>query len=204
MANASYIQDSFAGGEKSQLAQGRITDREYRTWMNVCVNGHPTEAGGWVRRSGTIYAGHTRGGAIGRVIKWDLAAAAAYTMEFTDGFIRFRRGLRFATTNDAQTVSAISSANPTVIQTTGVSGWTTGNTVIFSGDMSTVPLLANRQFTITAGMMTHFSLQDALTGANIDGSTLTLPPGTLTVSRIQEVSSLYVVGSWDVSRRPLS
>src|SRR5258706_526901 len=200
MGNASYIQDSFAGGEKSQLAQGRITDREYRTWMNVCVNGHPTEAGGWVRRSGTIYAGHTRGGAIGRVIKWDFAAATAYTMEFTNGFIRFRQGLRFATTNDAQTVLAISSANPTVIQTAGASGWATGNTVIFSGDMSTVPSLANRQFTITAGMTVHFSLQDALTGANIDGSTLTLPPGTLTVSRIQEVSSPYVVGSWATVR----
>jgi len=67
MATASYIQDSFAGGEKSQLAQGRITDRDYRTWLNICVNGHPTEAGGWVRRSGTMAAGFTRGGQLARV-----------------------------------------------------------------------------------------------------------------------------------------
>src|SRR5258706_7154486 len=92
MAKASYIQDSFAGGEKSQLAQGRITERDYRTWLNVCLNGHPTESGGWVRRSGTMNASFTRGARPGRVVKFDFQQAAAYTIEFTDGFLRFRTG----------------------------------------------------------------------------------------------------------------
>lgn len=197
MANASYIQDSFAGGEKSQLAQGRITEREYRTWMNVCLNGHPVEGGGWTRRSGTMYAGHTRGGAAGRVYRFDFAAATPYTMEFTNGFIRFRQGLHIATTNDAQSVVAISAANPAVVQTGAASGWANGNTVMLSGAQ---PLTQNRQFVITVVDPTHFSLADALTGATIDGSTLGALPAGATVSRVQEVATPYVGGSWQALR----
>ena len=196
MPQATYVQDSFLGGEKSQLAQGRITEKDYRTWMNVCVNGHPTEGGGWVRRAGTAYAQHTRGGANGRVIRFDYASATPYTIELTDGSARFRTGTALATTNDAQTVTAISAANPAVV-TTGTHGWSTGNTVMFSGLGSGMPLLQNRQFKITVTDGTHFSLQDALTGANIDGSTLgAFPGGAVTVSRIQEVVSPYVAGNW--------
>jgi hypothetical protein len=193
MANASYIQDSFAGGEKSQLAQGRITDRDYRTWMNVCLNGHPTESGAWVRRPGTMYAGHTRGGKVGRVYRWDFATATPYTLEFTEGFIRFRQGIRLAATNDAQNVVAISGANPAVVQTAAAVTWVTGNTLMIAGGPA---LTQNRQFVATRVDSTHFSIADALTGATIDGSTLgSLPAGAM-VSRVQEVASPYISGSW--------
>src|SRR5258706_258 len=156
MANASYIQDSFAGGEKSQLAQGRITDREYRTWMNVCVNGHPTEAGGWVRRSGTMNAQYTRGGRAGRVVKFDFAQATPRTVEFTDGFLRFRSGTQLDTTNDAVVVLAIGAANPAVVQTAAAVTWVTGNTVAFGNLGVTAPTLQGRQFTVTVIDPTHF------------------------------------------------
>jgi chitodextrinase len=198
--NASYCQDSFAGGEKSQLAQGRITDREYRTWLNVCVNSHPTEAGGLVRRSGTMFAGATRSGAKGRVIRFDFAQATPYTIEFTDGFMRFRSGTQWAITNDTVGVASISAANPAVLQTQFAVTWVTGNTVIFSTLGPTAPLLQNRQFLITRIDSTHFSLQDAIGGANIDGSTLG-PVGVGTkVSRIHEITSPYIGGIWSTVR----
>lgn len=206
MANASYIQDSFSGGEKSQLAQGRITDREYRTWMNVCLNGHPTEYGAWVRRPGTMFAGTTRGGQIAKVVKFDfqvstsfasLQPIAAYTLEFTASFLRFRVGQRWATTNDAVSVASISAANPAVVNTAAPVTWATSNTVTFSGLGSNAPLLQNRQFIITVIDSTHFSLADALTGATIDGSTLGAIGATATVARIQEIATPYVKQHWD-------
>lgn len=199
MANASYVQDSFTGGEKSQLAQGRITDKEYRTWMNVCVNGHPTEAGGWVRRSGTYFVGATRGGRPGRVIKFDFAQATPYTMEFTDGFIRFRAANVWATTNDSKTATSVSNANPAVVTMSAATGWSTGNTVVFDDLGGSAPTLQNRQFLITVVDSTHFSIADALTGAGIDGSTIGVFNGAI-VSRIQEVVSPYFGKQWQLLR----
>lgn len=197
MANASYVQDSFTGGEKSKLAQGRITDKEYRTWMATCVNGHPTEDGGWVRRSGTMYAQHTRQGRPGRVIKFDFAAATPYTMEFTDGIIRFRQGMQLAATNDFQNIVTISTANPAVVQTAGTNGWSTGNTVAIGGGPA---LTQQRQFVITVIDGTHFSLADAITGLSLDGSQLGALPSGMLVVRVEEVVSPYLNGQWATLR----
>ena len=63
MANASYVQPNFLGGEISQFAQGRFDRPDYRTSLNVCLNAFPAEIGPWVRRPGSACAGTTRGGA---------------------------------------------------------------------------------------------------------------------------------------------
>jgi hypothetical protein len=202
MAEASYTRSSFLGGEVSLFAQGRYDRPDYATCMSVCLNGHPVEQGTWTRRPGTQFAGTTRGGAAGRVVRFDFEAVAPITLEFTDGYLRFRSGTSWATTNDAQTISAISTANPAVANTAATSGWATGNTVVFGNLGSAAPLLQNRQFTITTVDSTHFSLTDAITGATIDGSTLGVSgiPATATVSRIQEITTPYVGGAWGTLR----
>lgn len=193
MANSTYERFNFLGGEISLLAQGRIDREQYITSMNVCFNGHPVESGAWVRRPGTAHAYITRGAAAGRVMRFDFQASTPYTIETTDGFMRFRVGQRLANTNDAQTVSAISTANPAVAQTAAATGWASGNTVVFptNGNGN----LDNRQFLITTVDGTHFSLQDPITGANIDGSTLG-PFVSGTVARVQELTTPYTLGSW--------
>src|SRR5277367_5820375 len=108
MGDASFLQSSFLGGEISKFAQGRYDRPDYRTCMQICFNGFPTEQGGWVRRPGTQFAGTTRGGAPGRVVRFDFEAVAPITLEFTDGYLRFRNGATWATTNDIQSVSSIS------------------------------------------------------------------------------------------------
>jgi hypothetical protein len=202
MAEASYTRSSFLGGEVSLFAQGRYDRPDYATCLSVCLNGHPVEQGTWTRRPGTQFAGTTRGGAAGRVIRFDFEAVAPITLEFTDGYLRFRSGTSWATTNDAQTISAISTANPAVVNTAATSGWATGNTVVFGNLGSAAPLLQNRQFTIMTVDSTHFSLTDALTGTTIDGSTLGVSgiPATATVSRIQEITTPYVGGAWGTLR----
>src|SRR5258708_4886707 len=101
MGEASYAVPNFLGGEISKFAQGRFDKPDYRTSLNVCFNSFPVEIGTWVRRPGTQYAGHTRGGTPGRGIKFDFEQAIPYTLEFTDGFLRARNGAALVTTNDA-------------------------------------------------------------------------------------------------------
>lgn len=198
MADASYAVSNFLGGEISAFAQGRFDKPDYRTSLNVCFNAFPAEIGPWVRRPGTMFAGTTRGGDPGRIIKFDFEQAIPYTLEFTDGFLRFRNGATLITTNDAQVVVGISTANPAVVQTTSATNWVTGNTLIFPG--ASTPLLENRQFIATKIDATHFSLADAITGANIDGSTLGALISGATVARVQELATVYAAGTWSTIR----
>ena len=179
MPNTSYAQTSFLGGEWSQSMQGRFDRPDYRTGMNRALNCMPIASGMNVRRPGTRYAGHTKAGRQARMIKFDFQQADPYTMEFTDSNLRFFSGANLVTTNDDKAVVSISAANPAVV-TVASHSWANGSTVVFKTLGTGTPLLQNRQFTITTLSGTTFSLQDAITGANIDGATL----GTLATSAV--------------------
>jgi hypothetical protein len=199
MALTSFVQTAFTGGEISQAAQGRLDLPSYKISMNVCLNGIPIESGAWMRRPGTQHVVPTRGGARGRLFPFPFAQSFPYVMEFTDGFLRFTTGPALVMTNDAQVISAISAANPAVIQTAAAHGWSTGNSVALNSLGINNPLLQNRQFKITVVDTTHFSIVDAITGASIDGSTLgTFVSGNVT--RILEIATAYVSGSWSSLR----
>lgn len=198
MAEASYVQSSFLGGEWSQTFQGRVDRPDYRTGMNTCLNGLPIEAGSWTRRPGFRYSAWTRNGLPGKLLKFDFKASTPYNIELTDSYMRFFADRQLAYTNDAATVASISTANPAVVQTSAAHGWTTGNQGVFAGLSSLCPLLHNRQFVLTVVDSTHVSLSDPITGATIDGSTLGWStPGTLpTLNRVLEIASPYVGGIW--------
>lgn len=193
--DANYLQTSFLGGEWSKTAQARIDRPDYKTAMNVCFNGLPIDTGAWTRRPGTQFGNHTRNGLPGRGITWSFQENAPYTMEFTDGFIRFHNGVQLSTTNDRLTVESISSANPAVVGISIAHGWNTDDQVFFSLIESHDPRLLRRQFSIRVIDTTHFSLFDALTGDAINGAEL-LPLISARVSRIAEISSPYSDTYW--------
>src|SRR5258707_4506601 len=199
MGAGDFAQMSFLGGEWSHAAQGRFDAPDYRTAMNVCFNGLPLEEGAWTRRGGTQNASHTRGGAPGRVVKFDFSTVAPYTVELTDGFMRFRTGTTVIDTNDRDPVLAVLTNNPATLITVNSKTWVTGNTVmfVFSNPVAgSIKELANRQFTITRIDSNHFSLFDALTGLGIDGSTLSPLLAGTSVIRLQEIATPYATGSW--------
>lgn len=206
MGSASYVVTSFLGGEWSKFMQGRTDSQSYRTAMDVCLNIYPTETGAAPRRPGFAHAAPTRGGAAGRVLPFDFQVSAPYNMEFTDGFLRMFAGSRLATSNDAQTISSISTANPAVVATVTAHGWATADSVYFSrivgGSGILTPLLLNRQFKITVIDATHFSLADAVSGTAIDGAALgwATPTTPATVSRILEIVTSYTSGRWSTLR----
>lgn len=199
MPLASFVQTNFLGGEISQSAQGRMDLPAYKISLNVCLNAIPVEPGVWMRRPGTRHVAPTRGGAQGKAIPFAFAQNYPYVMVFTDGFLRFTTGPSLAMTNDAQAVTAISSANPAEVTTTTAHGWSTGNAVAFDTLGTNNPLLQNRQFTITVTAPTKFTLADSITGAAIDGATLgTFVSGN--VNRILEIATGYTSGSWATLR----
>lgn len=194
MPEASFAITSFLGGEISDFAQGGFDKPSYRISLNICLNCLPVEIGPLVRRPGSMFAGTTRGGNPGRVIGWAFEQQSPYSIEFTDGFMRFRTGAQWATNNNTQTVTALSTANPAVA--TVATAPATGTTGFFGNLGTSCPLLQNRQFTVTNLSGTTFSIADALTGTNIDGSTLGALPAGATFSVIQEVGTPYLGGSW--------
>ena len=217
MASSNYVQSSFLGGEWSPYADARIDLPQYRTALSVCLNGMPIEEGSWIRRSGTRFIATTRSGNPGRVIPFDFSQSTPYIMEFTDGHLRFMAveaesgygwaaqpaNFRLVTTNDPQLVTSISTANPAVVTTGSTNGWATNDQVYFvfktPGAANTVPLLCNREFTITVLTATTFSIADAITGASIDGSTFGWTSGINTdvaVERILDFVTPYTSQSW--------
>lgn len=195
MASATFLQSSFLGGEISQASQGRADLPTYRISMNVCTNSLPIEQGAWTRRPGTMFAAATRAGAPARTISYAFKQDNPYTMEFTNGHIRFYSGTRLTVTSDTTAVASISTANPAVVTLQSACPWVTGDHGMFNSLTGDQPLLLNRQFQITVTGPTTFTLADALTGENIDGSTLgTFVAGNF--ARIQDLASPYTAQAW--------
>ena len=197
MAQAQYAQNSFLGGEWSQTYQGRFDKPEYRTAMNVCFNGFPLVQGPWTRRPGLALGSATNQGLPARVIEFAFQENMPYTAEFTALTLRFFAGYSLAMTNDAQTVSAISSANPAVVTCGASHGWSAGATVMFNSLGTVDPLLMNRQFTIAlvSGQPTKFTVSDAVSGATLNGAQLQAF-STGNVTRVQTYAVPYAGQSW--------
>lgn len=201
MPQASYVQSAFHGGEWSPYFQGRSEHPKYKIGMNVCSNGFPMEEGAWIRRPGTRLYAPTYQNNSGRIYPVEFTANEPYEVEFTDGWVRFYQGHSLVfTTDGAQSVTAISTANPAVITLGSAVTWATGDEIYFTfdaGHPSGALPLRQRSFSVTKLTTTTFSLQDGTTGANIDGSTLSVPAGaTITAKRVLRVSSPYTNGSW--------
>src|ERR1044071_6244923 len=133
MGSASFVQQSFSAGEWSADAQGRFSDPDYKSGLNVCLNAFPTERGSWTRRPGFRYLAHTKAGAEGILRAFDFSITQPYQMEFTDSFVRFFAGLALVTCADGDVyVDNISTASPARVYlgTPIPSHWAAGNTVV--------------------------------------------------------------------------
>jgi hypothetical protein len=195
MGATTYVQPSFLGGEVSQSYQGRIDRPDYRTFMNVCLNTIPVESGAALRRPGTRHICPLGpAGTKGRVITFDFRQSNPYMLLLLDGKMRFLTGGALVPGNDAQVITAISTANPAVVTTNAAHGWSTGGTV-FGWALDGASELHNRLLTITVLSPTTFSIADAVTGAAIDGAGLTaFVSGN--ISRVLELTTPYTAGAW--------
>lgn len=201
MPGATYLQSSFAGGRWSKLAQGRYHDPKYRTALAQCLNGLPLETESWVRRPGTMWAGYANGGNPSRVIRFDFEdETPAYTLVFSDGQLTFRSGLATVTPNDSSAVASISAASPAVMTLAAPNtDWSTGNQGYFSG-LAPNPSLENRLITLTKLTTSTFSLTDAITGANINGASLSAIGTNAVFNKTLYLNTPYLGGAWSALR----
>ena len=200
MADASFLQTSFLGGEWGPYAQGRADKEQYRTALNVCYNGLPVEEGAWARRPATVFAATTRNGAQGLLREFAFNQAQPVTLEFTAGHMRMFSGLSLVL-ELPHGVAAISSAAPAVVTTPVAHGYSTGDQVQFSLQLlapgnpivNQVWPLLNRQFAITVSDANTFTIADPITGAGIDGSTINTAGWAVSVARVVDIATPYTL-----------
>jgi len=170
MGDASFLQHSFLGGEVSVSTQGRMDRPDYRTFMNVSLNGLPLEQGAWVRRPGTQFAQTTRSGTFGREIPFEFESAAPYRMEFTTNHLRFRIGNLLVPQVETRLISSQTTVGGTTrvgFSPTTAVPFINGDDVYFPG--SNDPLIKNRLFRVTVISQNVLSLTDPITGGVIVG-----------------------------------
>lgn len=202
MVAASNLQTSFLGGEWSKDAQGVSDDKRYKTALALCRNMIPLEEGALTRRPGTRVRSPTRGGGPGRLVNFDFTATHPYTLEFTDGYLRFGTGLDVVTENSAYVISNISSGDPALF-TVATNSWATGDEILFSfGDEATklgLAALTNRTFTIDVVSTTTFYARDPITSEPVNGITWSASY-SISANRVLELETLMTDEEWRTTR----
>lgn len=203
MADASFAQTGFLGGEFSPYAQGVLDDPDYKKGMNVCRNVIPMETGAATRRTGTKELAFTRKGSEARILDFQFTGSVPYTMEFTDGFVRFYNNQQLIGVGEPRSVLYINTATPAVMVTSETCDetWADGDTVYFHSlkpDWTSTSALYGRQFLLRAGVDDqHWTLFDALTGQPLNGETLAWTQDhALQVIKVFELQTPYLDGAW--------
>lgn len=207
--SANSTQTSFLGGEWSTQAQGNVKDPKYAAALALCSNAYPTEDDAVMRRPGFFELGCTYYGETASTsVQFELpSGTSAYLEEtFHSSHVYFRfwcenflpsnyvAGPFILLPDDIVGISAISSDDPAKVTLSSAKSWTTGDIVMIYADQSSglnAPTLTNRQLKITVVDSTHFTIQDMVTGANIDGSALAYTGGTSYVAHIATVQTGY-------------
>lgn len=201
MPQFSYVTTDFRGGVWSKTSQGRTTDDRYKTALNAAVNATATEQGAWQRRPGLRLISITRYGRKAQLRPFRFSREESYQMEFTTQKARFIVGLDLVRDETSEPeVTRISEDTPALVTLDAMpGGWAAGDTVIFNVNTSstteqvTTYALFGRQFRVGTITGNKFELLDAVTGDDIDGSTINWIPRTNldTVQRVLEVTTPY-------------
>lgn len=196
MGTASFSQNSFLGGEWSPQMQGRFDRPDYRSALNLCLNVIPIEEGAAPRRSGTRLGGVTRSGAYAVLREYHVDQRQPYLVELTAGHLRLWQAGANLVTHPGTNVSGISSADPAVF-TSIAHGLATGDQVIFTLESASsyagISQIIGRQLAVTVLSSSTFTVVDALTGATIDGTTITFADLVdLTVFKIFDLATDYI------------
>lgn len=196
MGTASFSQNSFLGGAWSPQMQGRFDRPDYRTGLNLCLNVIPIEEGPAPRRSGTRLGGVTRSGAYAVLREYHVNQRQPYNIELTAGHLRLWQAGANLVTHPGTNVSGISSADPAVF-TSIAHDLGEGDHVIFTLESASsyagVSQVLGRQLLVANVTSDTFTVTDALTGATIDGTTITFADLVdLTVFKIFDLPTDYV------------
>lgn len=183
---------NFAAGETSPRSRVRFDLAWFRSSCEKILN-FIVEVSGPARfRSGFKIAAQTRGGAVARLIPFQLNATQAYMLEFTTGKMRVYKDGALLTA-ERTTITAATKANPCVITVASTTGLANGDEIILTGVVG-MEELNGRQFKLAGSSGSTFQLTDPVSGANINSTNWGTYVSGGTLREVYEIASPYLAG----------
>lgn len=180
--NPSVHQANFLGGEWALTAQGRLDKPQYKTALNVCLNGMPVAEGAFVRRAGTQFIQPTYQRGVARLLPYRDIGGTSYLIALTTsggtGYAHYFIGTAPVFDGNTWTVNTSSSASGilTLVTSSGT-GWSVGDQFKFTTSSLTsseAAAYANRVLTVKTIAGTTITAWDDMgvaftfnTGANV-------------------------------------
>jgi hypothetical protein len=175
MGNATIV--NFASGETSPKSRGRFDIASYNSSCRKLENFIAEVSGAARYRNGFKHIAETRAGATARIIPFQLNDSQAYMLEFTSGKMRVYKNeqLLMSSAVAAKPILAVidygaPGAGAAFLKVTAETGIGIGDHVYVSGVVGMTEL-NGRVFRVRAlgsGATLGFSINDAISGANID------------------------------------
>lgn len=189
IGNAAVV--NFSGGETSPKSRGRFDLPWYQTSAKKMRNWIAEMTGPGRYRPGFQFCRQTRGGAVARMITFQVDNNRAYVLEMTPGFLRaYNAASEDLITTVQATITNVSTANPALVTVSSAMGLANGQEVILSG-IGGLPELTDRQLVIANLAGNNFNLQDPVTGALLDTSMLGAYTSGGIASVIYEIATPY-------------
>jgi hypothetical protein len=177
---ASVIQPSFAGGEISPAAYGRVDLARYANSLKTCRNMIVRATGGVFNRSGTSLVCECRLDAKTRLIPFIFNVTQAYPLQFSNGKMRvIMNGGQVLEASKA--ITGTTNATPVVV-TSNAHGYANGDEVFITG--TGIAALDNRNWIVANKTANTFELA----GSTAPGSV----SATGTVARVFELTTPYL------------
>ena len=186
------IQPSFAKGELAPSLYGRTDTAAYQVGLRTARNTIIHPYGGVSNRSGLKFLAPIKThAAVVRLIPFEFKTEDQYVLEFGNLYMRvMRNDAHVLDASEQETITGATQANPVVI-TTATHDYATGQEVFISG-VSGMTELNNNRYTITVLTTTTFSLQDQVTGTDVDGTGFTTFTSGGTADIIFEIVTPYL------------
>lgn len=181
---------NFAAGETSPRSRGRFDLPWFASSCEKLLNFIPEIPGSARYRTGFKYARTTRGGAVARLVPFQVSSEQVYMLEFTAGFMRVYKDEDLLTITRT-TITAISReavCRVTVASTTNLAN---GDEVIITGIVG-MEELNNRQVKLANKAGSIYELVDPVTGAAINSTGYTAWSSGGTVKEVYEIASPYL------------
>lgn len=185
MARGTLKQSNFGGGQISPLLVARADLQKHQTGLQTARNVIPLPQGAFMKRAGTKWVWYTKVAAdAARLFPFQFSTSAAYVVVAGDLTFRFLKDYDVIV-RAAQTITAITKANPAVVTYSGSDTYANGDRVrVVGGEMVE---LHNREFTV-ANVNTAANTFE-LSGVNSTSYTTYASGGT--VEEIYEIASPY-------------
>ena len=187
---ARIVQPSFAKGELSPALHGRVDTAAYAIGLATARNAIVHTYGGISRRPGTRFVGPTKDHTYAaRLIPFKFKTTDQYMLEFGNLYMRVIRDGNYVIEQD-QNIVGVTAANPAVIET-ATHSWSTGDEVFFDSAVGGALWLRQNRYTITVLTSTTFSLQNQVTGTDINSTSLAAFTSGGVVSRVFTLTTTY-------------